>query len=128
VNAKAEVLKAMTQLRGILVCTVAAAGLLCGGQASAALLQIGSGTSFTSPTSNNVLGSGVSLVKGATLDAESVSVFFCNPGKAKVGGDGVGAAEGLGDDDFGADGQMHLVPTGDLDGIDVAFEFEGGVH
>lgn len=69
----------MTRLKGILACTFAATGLLCGGQASAALLQIGAGTSLFTPASNNVLGSGVSLIKDAALSttgAATLTFFF----------------------------------------------------
>lgn len=64
----------MTKFRGMLVGTAAAAALLCGGQASAALLQI-SGGSLITPAGNDVLGGGVSLLKGATLAATGAATL-----------------------------------------------------
>jgi len=54
------------------------AGLLCGGQVSAALLQIGTVTSFATPASNNVLGSGVSLTDASlsTTGAATLTFYF----------------------------------------------------
>lgn len=68
----------MTQFRGILVSTAAAAALLCGGPASAALLEI-SGGSLITPTGNDVLGNNVQLLKGATLattGAATLTFYF----------------------------------------------------
>ena len=62
------------------------------------------------------------------IDAERVGILGRNAGQPHIGGDGVGAAERLGDDDLQADGELDRVAAGDLDGVDFAFEFDGGMH
>src|SRR5690606_32380186 len=65
-------------------------------------------------------GFGVLLLFLFRVDAEGIGILRGNAGKAGGGGDGVGTAEALGDEDGCAGGQGDGVAAGDLDGFDLA--------
>ncbi len=59
----------MTRSKRILGLALSALALFTGAQASAALLTLGGGSSIVTPSSNNVLGSGVTMLDNATISA-----------------------------------------------------------
>jgi hypothetical protein len=65
----------MTRNSKLLGLALSAAGLLAGTNASAALLTIGGGTGIVTPTSNDVLGSGIALQDNATLSVTGPAVL-----------------------------------------------------
>ncbi len=63
----------------------------------------------------------------AGVEPESVGVFDIDAGEASRGGDRVGAAERLGDDDFHASWQGDRVTARDLHGLAITRELDFGV-
>lgn len=62
------------------------------------------------------------------VDPESVRILRGDASQTLGGGDGVGSAEALCDEDGGAGGECHGVAAGNLDGVDLAGEFDFLVH
>lgn len=63
---------------------------------------------------------------GRGFEAESVGIRGGEAEQTAVGADGERAAERLGDINRGAGGQGDGVAAGDLDGVTIAFEIDGG--